>query len=140
MPATSGKGNYLSKKMIELALGLTSFTPASTLYCGLFTTTVDATGAGTEVSGGSYARVSLANNTTNFPASSLVSTITTLLNGTAINFGTATAGWGTIGWAALFDASSSGNMYYWGPLAIARTVLTGDGFQIPIGGATFTEV
>jgi len=140
MSATSGKGNYLSKALIELALGTTSFTPAVTLYCALYTATPSATGGGTEVTGGSYARVAVTNNVTNFPASSLVTGITTLLNGTVIDFGNATADWGAIGWAALWDASSSGNLYYWGPLAITRTVLNGDGFKIPVGGATFTEI
>lgn len=141
MSLTSGKGNYLAKKFIEVALGAASFTPAVTLYCALYTATPSATGGGTEVSGGAYARVAITNNNTNFPASSLVGGVTTLLNGVAIDFGTATgADWGTIGWAALWDASSSGNLYYWGPLAVARTVLNGDGFKIPVSGATFTEV
>lgn len=131
----SGKGNYLSGKLLDYVLSVASFTPAATVYVALYTVMPSGSGGGTEVTGGSYARVAVTNNATNWPAQ----TAQTKNNGAVIDFGTATADWGTIVGAAIWDASSSGNLYYWGPLTVSRTVLNGDSFKIPVNGATITE-
>lgn len=135
-----GKGNALAEAFLGYILGGGSApSQPATVYCALFTAAPSDAGGGTEVSGGSYARVAITNNATNFPAPSLVGGVPTVANGTLINFGTASAGWGAVGWAALFDASSGGNLLYWGPLPSAVTVNSGDSFDVPIGGAVFTE-
>jgi hypothetical protein len=102
----------------------------------LYTATPSGAGGGTEVSGGAYARIAITNNATNFPAASGQSKS----NGVLVNFGSASgADWGVIVAAAVYDASSGGHELYWGPLSTPRTVLNGDSFNIPIGGAVFTE-
>lgn len=131
-----GKGNALSLTFLGSVFG--SGSPA-TVYAALFTAAPSDAGGGTEVSGGSYARVAITNNVTNFPAPSLVGGIPTSTNGTLINFGTASAGWGAVGWIGYFDASSGGNLLYWGPLPSPVTVNPGDSFDVPIGGGAITE-
>jgi hypothetical protein len=131
-----GKSNYLDNKILNLIFNGAAFSPPATLYCALFTTAPTAAGGGAEVSGGSYARVAVAANTTNFPTT----TNQSINNATAIVFPTATANWGTIVAAAFFDAASGGNMLYWGPLSVAQTVTSGSQFQLPANtGFTGTE-
>lgn len=130
-----GKGNYLSNQLLSLVFGATSWSPPATLYFALYTTAPTNAGGGTEVSGGSYARVGLTNNTTNFP----VASSQTSRNATLIDFGTASANWGTIVAVAVWDASTSGNLMYWGPLTTNKTINSGDSFKIAANNATFTE-
>jgi hypothetical protein len=135
MSATSGKGNLFSNKILDLLLSAQTFTPPPILYIALYTTTPSAGGGGTEVSGGGDARVALTANLTNFPAAA--GQLKT--NGVAIDFGTASANWGSVVAATAMDASSGGNIVEWGPLAVARTVNNGDPFKINAGNAIFTE-
>ena len=109
-----GKSYYLDNKLLNLIFNGAAFTPPTTLCCALFTVAPTASGGGTEVSGGSYARAAVSANTTNFP----VTSTQTIANAAAITFPTATANWGTVVAAAFFDAASGGNMLYWGPLAV----------------------
>ncbi len=55
-----------------------------------------------------------------------------------MNFGTATADWGSVGWIALFDASSGGNMYFYGPLTVSIPIKSGDSLNFPIGTIVFS--
>jgi len=91
----------------------------------LFTVQPGAGGGGTEVSGGSYARISVTNNTTNFPTP----TGDLLQNGAAITFAAATANWGTIVAWALMDASTGGNVYITDLLTSSITINSGSQFQ-----------
>ena len=112
----AGFTNYAEGKILDLIFGNTSYSVPATLYCALFTVTPadDGTG-GTEVTGGSYARVAVTNNTTNFPNATLGNP-SVKQNGTAITFTTATADWGTVVGMGFYDASSSGNLIAWSPL------------------------
>jgi hypothetical protein len=66
--------------------GATTWAPA-TWYVGLSTTTPNEDGTGfTEPVGGSYARVAVTNNTTNWPAATTSSGVTSKANGTVIQF------------------------------------------------------
>jgi len=89
--------------------------PANT-YVGLFTTapTTDASASytGTEVSGGSYARVAVASSgwsaiTGGSTAPSQIS------NSGVITFPTPTVSWGTVLAVGIFDASTTGNLLWW---------------------------
>lgn len=104
--------DYLEGKLMDHFLGNTAYTAPATVYMALFTAAPSDSGGGTEVSGGSYARAAITNNTTNWPAfaAGLKS------SGAAINFATPSADWGTVVAWALFDASSAGNMLVWGLL------------------------
>lgn len=126
--------NTTLPRLLDYLFGNASPTSVGTLYFALFTSAPSASGGGTEVSGGSYARVSVTNNSTNFPATS--GNIKS--NGTAIVFPTATANWGTITSWGVFDASSAGNLLAYGNLTSSQTVNSGDGFQFAIGQFSVT--
>lgn len=102
-------------------------------YVGLFTAAPSDTGGGTEVSGSGYARV--ATGTITISGASP----TTATNAAAIEFAAASGGnWGAIGWAAIFDASTGGNMIAWAALSTARTINDGDVLRIPAGDLDVT--
>lgn len=120
--------DYLENKVLDHVFGATSFSAPATLYIGLSTTTItDAGGNITEPSGNGYARVSVTNNTTNFPNASGGSKS----NGTAITFPTASGSWGTVVDFFIADASSSGNILGYGTLTTSKTVTNGDTVSIP---------
>ena len=102
-------------------------------FVGLFTAAPSDTGGGTEVTGNAYARV--ATGTMSISGTSP----TTATNAAAIEFAAASGGnWGAIGWAAIFDASTSGNMIAWAALSTARTINDGDVLRIPAGDLDVT--
>lgn len=108
----------------------------ATLYVGLFTDMPDSDGTGgTEVTGGSYARVAVTNNSTKWPAASAGQKS----NGEAINFATATANWGTVKGVGIFSASSGGTPKYFGALEANRTINNGDAFSFAIAQLLITE-
>lgn len=131
----AGKSDYLENKILDHILGATAYSAPATLYFALFTSAPNDAGSGTEVSGGSYARVAVTNNATNFPNAASG----TKSNGAAIAFAQATATWGTITSFAIFDALSSGNMLFWADLTTPRTVQSGDTLSFPIGSILFIE-
>lgn len=109
-----------------------SATRPTAWYVGLFTAAPSDTGGGTEVSGNGYARVATG-------TISVSGTATTATNSAAIEFSAASGGnWGTITHAAVFDASSAGNMLAWAPLTTSRTINDGDVFRIPASSLTIT--
>ena|SRR3990167_6825504 len=129
------KSDYLANKIMDHMLGGGDYTRPATVYVALFTVTPGEAGGGTEVTGGSYARVAVTNNATNFPASLYQGKS----NATTITFPTATADWGTIVGTALFDASTAGNMLFWSALNASKVVSNGDVFRFQDDDLVFTE-
>ena len=115
--------NYLENKVLLHVFGATAYTAPSTLYVALFTSDPGETGSGAEVSGGSYARQTIAFTVTGNQAS----------NTAAVEFPTATASWGTITYAAVYDAVSGGNLLAYGALTTSKTIASGDVLRIPAG-------
>jgi hypothetical protein len=115
--------NYLENKVLLHVFGATAYTAPSTLYVALFTSDPGETGSGTEVSGGSYARQTITFTVTGNQAS----------NTSAVEFPTATGSWGTITYAAVYDALSSGNLLAYGALTTPKTIASGDVLRIPAG-------
>lgn len=105
------------------------------MYVGLFTALPTGGSGGTEATGGGYARVSITNDSTSFPAASAGAKS----NGVAFTWSSFAADMGEFVGVGIWDASSSGNLLRWGPLSTPRTVYSGEGFEIPAGGGTFTE-
>jgi hypothetical protein len=92
----------------------------ATLYVALSTTLPTNTGTNvTEPVGNAYARVSVTNNSTNFPAASARAKS----NGTDVVFPTATGSWGTITHFALYDALTAGTFVAWGALTVPVSVI-----------------
>lgn len=110
--------NYAENKIVDALLrGQTLGAPA-TGYWALGTDTCTDAGPGTEVSGGSYARVSVASSLTNWAgtqsAGSTVAssgTTGTTSNNAAITFPQSTAAWGNLQSVWLMDAVSAGNRW-----------------------------
>jgi hypothetical protein len=108
--------------------GATTWAPA-TWFVALSTTTPNDDGSNfTPPSGGSYARVSKTNNTTNWGATATTdgSGVTSCKNATAITFPTPTADWGVITHAGLYTASSGGTPEYVIELDTPITVRNGN--------------
>ena len=125
--STSALSTAAANSLLNHGLGSAAYAPVATLHFALFTADPGEAGVTGEVTGGSYARKAITNNTSLFPQSSL-SGVPTKVNGTAINFATATAAWGTITHWAVYDSAVGGTnvMLAHGSLTTARYVASGD--------------
>ncbi len=138
--------NYLENKLIDFIWRGEEFTPPEKVYVALFTTAPNDAGGGTEVSGGSYARVEvdcslLAWSGTQALGSTAASSGSsgTTANNAAIVFPAPTANWGTVTHFGLFDAASAGHLLQYGPLQMSRTINNGDAAaQFPESNLTLT--
>ena len=129
--------NFLELEILDHILGNAAYSAPATVYIGLWTSTLTdaSTGStGTEVSGGSYARKSVMNNATNWPAAAAGAKA----NGTAITFVTATASWGTVTHFAILDAATTGNILGWGALTVSKAIGSGDTASFAIGDLDVT--
>lgn len=135
--------DFLENKLIDWlfrgqAIGITGASAAAgtgptNLYVALLTAAPSDTGGGTEVSGGSYARVAVSSALANWAGTqAAASTVassgtsgTTSNNGT-ITFPAPTANWGSITHFGIYDASTGGNLLIHGALTTAKTVNNGD--------------
>ena len=123
--------DYLEVKLLNLTLNGTAFTAVNNPYISLHTADPTDAGTGTEVSGGSYARVASSFATASGTGGSVASDADA-------TFPTATATWGTVGWIGLWDAASSGNMLYKTALDASKTIDSGDVFKITTVNLTVT--
>jgi len=123
--------------ILDQSFGAVAFTPPVTVFVALFTTALTDYGAGSggvEATGGSYARSSVTNNLTNFPAAASRAKA----NGTAVNFVTPTAAWGTVVAFGYRDALAAGNWLGGGDLTTNQTISSGNTVQFAIGALTIT--
>lgn len=145
----AGMSDYLENKLVDfLFRGQSLSNP--TIYVALFTAAPSDSGGGTEVSGGSYARVKAAAGAgqaladwagTQSAGSTTASSGTggQTSNNAAVTFPAPTANWGTITHFAIFDASTSGNLLFWAALTTSKTVNNGDAApSFAIGALTVT--
>lgn len=132
----SAASDYLEDNIIKHLFRTGSFTKPTTIAVALFTAAPSDSGGGTEVTGGSYARVSVNPLDANWAATSGTNGQTS--NVAAINFGTASASWGTVTHFGIYDATSGGNLLIWGALTASKTVGSGDAFQIPASSLVIT--
>ena len=125
--------DYLKTKMADEAFRGTPYSWPATLYFALVTTAPTASTPGTEVSAGGYSRGSLASTTGDWSNATGVSQ-----NQVAINFGTATADWGTVLAVEVYDSAVAGNALCWATLSPSRTITNGTTVSIPVSDLTFT--
>jgi len=128
----SAASNYLETAIFNHVFRNSAYTPAATLYLGLFTSSASAADleAGTltnEVSGGSYARQTV---TFSAPTNGAGS------NSGSITFPTAGANWGTIRFVAVMDAASAGNVLWYAQLSSDVTINSGNTFQFNASSVT----
>lgn len=127
----SAASNYLENKVLDHVLRVASYTQPSGLWVALFTasTGLETNSPSAEVSGGSYGRTAV--------------TMGAASNGSSTNSGTvtftaATANWGTVTHVAIMDASTAGNVLFWGAATASKTIETGDTFQISASNLTIS--
>lgn len=113
----AGASNYLEALILDDILN------TGKVWIALFTVMPTDAGGGTEVSGGSYARVEV-DSTTVDQWSVTGTTYATNIN--ALIFPTASANWGTVVGFGIFDAVSGGNLLIFDQLLTQRIVNNGD--------------
>jgi hypothetical protein len=127
---SNAASDYLENELLDHVLGNASFTsPGTSLYVALFhgtaagvLTNLEAGTLTDEITLGSYTRTQVAFNAA---ASGSIS------NNGAVTFPTATGNYdGAVTCIAIMDATSAGNVLFYGELTVAKTVTTGDTFQI----------
>lgn len=120
--------DFLENKLLDHVWGNSSMTTSGTLYVGLATASItDATTGFTvtepSTAATAYARVSVTNNLTEWPAAAAG----VKQNANAINFPTATGNWGTV--TDFFIADSvvgAGQIMGYGTLTTSKTISSGD--------------
>ena len=129
----SAKTNYLENKIIDWLFRGQAFAPPSTLHFALFTASASDSGVGTEVTGGGYARVSVAASLSNFSGTQGPSTTTasngitgTTSNNVAITYPAPTGNWGQVVGMGIFDSATGGNMLIYTALTAPKTINSGD--------------
>lgn len=120
--------NTTETHVLNYLLTNTSVTRPTAWYVALYTAAPSDSGGGTELSGSAYVRQSVAFTVSGDTAS----------NTSAIEFPAATGNWGTITHAAVFDASSGGNMLAHSALTASKTIENGDVFRITAGSLDIT--
>lgn len=130
--------DYMELKVLDNIFGATAMPTIANEFFALSSTDPGEAGAGiTEPSGGSYARKSMANNKTTWGTAGSGQ----VANAAVITFATATADWLSgvdLGFWALFDAITSGNMICYGVVTVPKPVLNGDTAEIAVGACVVT--
>lgn len=130
------KTNTERNKMLDARYGDGGvYTPPATVYCGLFSAMPTVSTAGTEITGGGYARVAKTNNLANFPDA----VNGQKSNGTAITFPAASADHPDVVGFGWFDAASGGNLLDFSPLTTTKQYKTGDVPEFGVGQMVFNE-
>ena len=138
----SAMSDYLETQLRAHLFRTSSFTKPTVLAIGLFISAPSDAGGGTEVSGGSYARVARNPSDSNWTAADNTNGVTT--NAADVTFPAPSANWGTtpnpqVTHFGIFDASSAGNLLFWGALTTARTINSGDAAPFfPAGSLSVT--
>lgn len=127
----SDMSNYLENKVIDVFFRNQSYTPAATVYVGLFTAVSDAeAGTGTEVSAGGYARQAITFGSPSNGVSSNSATVSWTASGG--NFGTVTH-------FAVFDAVTTGNaLTAIKTLSSSKVINDGDTATFAVSGLSLT--
>lgn len=128
--------NYERNRNLDVRYGgSASYVKAATGYLGLFTAAPGVAGGGTEVAGGSYARIAVTNDATNWPNA----VAGAKSNAVALAFAAATGTWGSVTHVGIFDALTAGNLQDFATLTTPKTVVSGDVVQFGIGSLAFLE-
>lgn len=139
--------DYAENKINDALLRGQSLGAPATFYVALCTATPTDTGCGTEVSGGSYARVAVTSSLANWSGtqsagSTVASTGTdgTSENNAAITYAAPTANWGVVTGFCLMDALTAGNAWVCSALTTNKTINNGDAApSFAISALTFTS-
>jgi hypothetical protein len=120
--------NDFETRVLQYIFTTGSVTRPTAWHVALYTAAPNDSGGGTEVSGGAYARQSVA-----FTVSGNTAT-----NSGAVEYPTATASYGTVSHVGVFDAATGGNLIAYAALSASKAIDTGDVFRIPAGDLDIT--
>ena len=137
--------NAWENTLVDGLLRAQAVTFPATTYVALETAAGSDTGCGTEVSGGSYARVAVTSSLANWAGTqSAGSTVAssgtggTTSNNAAITFPAPTANWGTVTGFCVMSASSGGTLIFRANLTASKSVNSGDPApSFAVGALTF---
>jgi hypothetical protein len=116
------------------AVGITGASAAAgtgptALFVGLLTAAPSDAGGGTEVTGGSYGRISVTSALANWAGTQSAGSITAssgtngqTSNNAAITFASPTANWGVVTHFGVYDAITTGNLLFWVALTAPKTI------------------
>lgn len=123
------KSSYLRDKIIKHVLGEASYTMPTNVYLALYTTNPTVADTGTEVTGGSYARqqLSFASASGGVKVSNTSETFTSMPTTTVTHWG-------------IRDASSGGNLLYFGAFDLPIALTSGNNLPIASGDIVIGEV
>ena len=127
----AGLTNFGEDLVLDWLFTTGAATRPTSWYVSLYTVAPTESTGGTEVSGGSYARVS-----TSFTVSG--TDPTTASNTAAVEFAEATGTWGTVVAAGIMDALSGGNLIAYATLTTAKAIDTGDVLRFNAGALDIT--
>lgn len=123
---TGGISDFLANELLDHVFNNGAYTVPTNLFVALATAVIDDDDTGstiTEPAGGDYARV---NHNTWDAAAAGVSQNTGI-----ITFPPATGAWGTVSHGAILDASSAGNLLFFGGLGASKAIGDGDTANFP---------
>jgi hypothetical protein len=143
----SALSDYLENKLVDAICRGVAFSSPANVFIALHTANPTDAGTGAEVSGGAYARVSLAATTANFSGTQGAGTTTAstgtggqITNNVAITFTAPSGGnWGTVTHFSMRDQITGGNLLMYGALSTPRTINSGDAApSFAAGSLSFT--
>jgi hypothetical protein len=127
--------NFLINKILDFVMRGQSYTPPTEVFIGLATTTGSQAAPGTEVSGGSYARVGVPTSLIDWSGTQGATTTAvssgtsgTISNNVLLTFPAPTANWSIIvefDVFDVFDAETGGNLLFRAALTASQTINNG---------------
>jgi len=116
--------DYLEDNIRKHMFRTGSYTKPTVLGHALYTAAPGEAGGGTEVTGGSYARIDRPPLDANWSAPDTTGGLTANL--AAITFAAPSANWGVVTHMAILDATTAGNFLFYGALTTPKTINNGD--------------
>lgn len=126
MPAL---GTYAENAVVNALLRNMPITWPTAWFLALYLTNPTANNTGTEISGVSYVRQPILFGPPSGGA---------LANTTDIAFPLAGSSWGNVAYAAILDASTGGNLLFYGPMVASRFINSGDVLKFLTGNVQVT--
>lgn len=139
--AAGGKAYTASNGVLNHIFRTTSYTAPSTAYVGLFSTCPTTGNTGTELTGNGYSRKGVTKGDAywTYTAATHIGA-STITNTNAVTFDAASSNAWTVNCFGVWDASSTGNLLYWGPVTGAPvTVSVGATASFAANQLTITE-
>ena len=126
------KSNYLEDKVLDHALGTTAFAQPTNQYLALHTADPGEDASGAELSGTGYTRAAIDFNAASGGTATGPTSVIEFTN----SGGTS---WTEVTHFGIWDASSGGNLLYYGSLTTSKTVAAGDTLRFTAASISISE-